>query len=366
MANKRKRSNGEGSVYPEGGKWVAQIQYWKDGELTKVRRKCKKHADAIAKLVELRSLAPTIDLSEQNHTVGSYLNLWLGDQETTRHEPNTFISYRSTINNYLIPQLGRVKLSELKATKIRQAIANIQKAGTGSRAVELAYVVLNVALNQAVADDVIIKNPCISIKKPAHTREECIPYTKEERDAIFEEAKGDYFEPLYRIMLATGIRSSEAFGLHWEDVDFKTGTIKIKQQYSRQVIKKLKSKHSVRVATMTAGIREMLEIQRKQMIEKGFQDKPQVFCGKRGAYLDVINFGKKNWTPLQERAGIEPRGLHHLRHTFATELLNNDVPVHVVSRLLGHGSPTVTFEYYAHVIPDKRSEAVAKIEQIFG
>lgn len=366
MAKGRKRSNGEGTIYQNNGKWIAQISYWKNGKLKRPRRTCDKHADAVVKLAELREQALTLDMDEQSHTVKSYLEFWLGEEETTDLEPNTFISYRSIINNHLIPQLGTVKLSALKATKIRTAIANLQANGTGTRAIELTYVVLNAALKQATLDDVIPKNPCGSIKKPFHKSDECVPFTAEERKLIFEEAKGDYFEPLYKIMMATGIRSSEAFGLHWKNIDLKSKTIRIVQQYSRGTIKDLKSRHSVRTLDITDGIAEMLEVQKQQMAEKGYEKKPQVFCGKRGAYLDVINFGKKNWKPLLERAGVRPRGLHHLRHTFATELLGNNIPVHIVSRLLGHSSPVVTYEIYAHMLPANQSEAAATIQRIFG
>ena len=367
MAKKRKRSNGQGTIYQADGKWIAQVSYYdKDGKLKRPKRVCKKHADALVRLDELREQAKRLDMDEQHHTVKSFLISWLGDSDKTSLSTSTYISYHKTIHNHIIPKIGRSKLATLKAGKVRSMIAKLQDDGLGSRSIELSYVVLNAALNQAYKDDVIAKNPCLSVKKPVHKSEECVPFTKEERDLIFEEARGDYFYPLFKIMLSTGIRSSEAFGLHWDQVDPAGKTIRIIQQHSRGEIRPLKSKHSVRTLDITSGISEMLELQKEQSREYGFEDKPQVFPGKRGAYLDVVNFGKANWTPLLMRAGVRPRGLHHLRHTFATELLGNNVPVHVVSRLLGHSSPTITYNIYAHVIPVQQSQAADKIQEIFG
>lgn len=366
MAKKRKRSNGQGSIYKSNGKWIAQIYVRKDGEVKRPKRTSNKEADAVAKLEQLRSDANHLNMDEQHHTVASYLLLWLGDDDDSDLAENTYVSYRSTINNHLIPTIGRTKLSSLKATKIREMLTNLRKKGTGTRAIELSYVVLNAALNQAYKDDVIAKNPCVSIKKPVHNSEECIPFTIEERERIFKEAKGDFFLPLYKVILATGVRSSEAFGLHWEHANFKKRIINIKQQYSRRKIKELKSKYSARNLDMTDGIKEMLELQRKQLKQAGLQDNEHIFCGKKGAYLDGSTFGRRYWLPLLKRAEVEPRGLHHLRHTFATELLGNNVPVHVVSRLLGHSSPTVTYDIYAHVLPEQKSQAADKIQEIFG
>lgn len=367
MAKKRRRSNGQGTIYEtKNGKWIAQISIYKDGKIKRPKRTCDKHADAVEVLKDLQSMSGQLDMDEQGHTVASYLMFWLGDEEETELAENTYSSYISTINNHLIPQIGRVKLADLKATKIRQMIANLKKRGVGTRSIEMSYVVLNAALNQAYQDDVIIKNPCISVKKPVHKSEECVPFTEEEREKIFAEAKDDFFYPLYKIILATGIRSSEAFGLHWEHVDFKRRTISIKQQCSRRKVKELKTKYSQRTLDITDGIEEMFRLQKKQLKNNGFHKNKHVFCGDRGAYLDGSTFGRRHWTPLLVRAGVESRGMHHLRHTFATELLGNNVAVHVVSRLLGHSSPTVTYDIYAHMLPSQQSQAAEVIQRIFG
>ena len=67
MAKKRRRSNGEGTIYQVDGKWIAQISYYKDGKLKRPKRTCTKHADAVAKLEELRREAQQLDMDEQHH-----------------------------------------------------------------------------------------------------------------------------------------------------------------------------------------------------------------------------------------------------------------------------------------------------------
>lgn len=366
MARKRRRSNGEGSIYQVDGKWVAQISYYKDGKLKRPKRICKKHADAVAKLEELRKDALHLDMDEQHHTVESYINEWLFDLENSDRAFSTLKGYRGIVNNYIIPKLGTVKLRELKASKIRRFIHSLQDSGVGSRAVEMSYFCLNSALNQAYKSDIILKNPCVSIQRPVHKQKETIPFTREERELILQAADGDYFYPLYKFMLATGMRSSETFGLHWDDIDYQTRTIHVQRQYIFGDYAKLKSKKSDRFLDLTPGLEEVLRLQREKMNEAGFGDRKYVFCGKRGGHLNSSTFNHQIWKPFLEEAGVTPRGLHHLRHTFASELLAEGADLLVVSALLGHSSPTVTLKIYAHAMPPKRSQVAGLIQTIFG
>jgi len=227
-------------------------------------------------------------------------------------------------------------------------------------------VLLNAALESACKHDIIAKNPCRSITRPVHKQCEPVPFSLAERDAIFKEAAGTWFEPLYKVMLSTGLRSTEAFGLEWRDIDKQAKVIHVKRKFMHKQVEPLKSKHSERVLDITRGIQAALTEQRALLKSKGLQRNKHIFCAAQGGRIDNTTHGRRYWNKLLERAGVEVRGLHHLRHTFATELLGDGVPVHVVSRLLGHSSPTVTYNYYAHAIPAQRSQAAEQIQHIFG
>jgi len=64
--------------------------------------------------------------------------------------------------------------------------------------------------------------------------------------------------------------------------------------------------------------------------------------------------------------GLEHRGLHHLRHTYATLALVSGVPVHVVSRILGCSNPSITLDIYAHVLSSQQAEATEAMRMLFG
>lgn len=363
---KRRRSNGEGTIYQNNGKWIAQISYWKDGELKRPKRTCAKHADAVAKLDELRKEARQLDMDEQHHTVESYLIDYLKDIKNGGHATKTFKCYDNVIRPHIIPQIGKLKLSKLKPAKVRAMLTSLRENGVGSRQVQLAYVVLKTAMGRAVADEIIMRNPCDPVTKPPHTKRKVIPFTKEERDAIFEQGKDSFHLPMYKFILSTGMRSSEVFGIEWDDIDYETKTININKQFINGETSKLKTKGSNRILDLTPGIEKILEAQKAKLKSKGHQDNEFIFCGVRGGRINSDKHGTRFWNPILRKAGVKVRGLHHLRHTFASELLAAGADLLVVSQLLGHSSPTMTLEIYAHALPPRRSQVAAKIDEIFG
>jgi len=366
MPKKRRRSNGEGTIYQVDGKWIAQISYYKDGKLKRPKRTCLKHADAVAKLEELRREAQQLDMDEQHHTVESYLTDFLRDIESGDHAKKTFKSYDSVIRPHIIPQIGRVKLNKLKPAKVRAMLTSLREGGVGSRQVQLAYVVLNIAMTRAVNDEIITRNPCGPVSKPAHKKRDVVPFTAEERKAIFEQAKDSFHLPMYKFLLSTGLRSSEAFGIEWDDIDYDLKIIRVERQYINGEVAKLKTKGSNRILDLTPGIEKLLIDQRKKLREKGFEDNHFIFCGVRGGRINSDKHGTKYWNAILRKAGVRVRGLHHLRHTFASELLAAGADLLVVSQLLGHASPTMTLEIYAHAMPPRRSQVASKIDELFA
>ena len=98
---------------------------------------------------------------------------------------------------------------------------------------------------------------------------------------------------------------------------------------------------------------------------EGYGDQDLVFATQTGRPLSPRNvlreFGK-----LVDRAGIPKIRFHDLRHTHATILLNEGVPISVVSERLGHSTPTTTLNVYAHVLPNVQQALADKLDAILG
>lgn len=375
MAKRRKRGNGEGSVFRSGGKWKAVITVGYKPDGTRIRRSrsgLKSHAKATETLRKLQKeyedYSPDASESE-DLTLSEYLDYWLENIIKPERADNTYESYGLSIKNYLSSRLGGVLLSKLKPLQIQSMFSDLAKEGKGSRTRENCYIVLNSALNKAIQLGLISANPCTPIDKPKYTPGEMFPFTMEEYKTILKETKDEPYHALIVLALTMGFRFGELAGLKWENVDFKERTIHIKQQLIEikggLKLKEPKSKSSIRTVDMPDKAYEVLLDHKKEQLKSDYTDSKFVFLAPDGTMLRRTNFMRRVWKERLKDAKIKHRGFHHTRHFFATEALSAGVPIPVVSKILGHSKVSVTLDVYAHVLDQHTEKSTKVLSKIF-
>ena len=125
---------------------------------------------------------------------------------------------------------------------------------------------------------------------------------------------------------------------------------------------KLKSAASKRTVPLNDTAIAMIQDLRK---ETYFGEDTPLVPGEHGNFTRPVNFRKRYYRILAA-AGIEKKGLHSLRHTFATLALQNGVDVKTVSSILGHFSAGFTLDTYAHVTTTAQREAAKKMDGVLG
>ncbi len=152
------------------------------------------------------------------------------------------------------------------------------------------------------------------------------------------------------VMFATGMRSGEAIGLRWEDVDFERGEIRIRRTRVDGKDGPPKTPGSRREIPLFPDARQYLEQQRSCYGRRGcgyvFYDPS---TGQPWASTTNINIS--HWRPLLRRLGIAERRLYQLRHTFASHMLEiNAWPPVQIARWMGHSSTEMLFRRYGKFI----------------
>ena len=176
-------------------------------------------------------------------------------------------------------------------------------------------------------------------------------------------------------MASTGLRRGEALALKWTDIDLNGGTLKITKTVSRirreLVASTPKTAKSRREVPLSPGVIAMLRGHRKAQVAERlqagdvWQDRDLVFATEHGGYVDPRNLLRALKT-AGVKAGIDGIGLHTLRHSAATAMLEANVPIHVVSRILGHSSIAVTIDLYGHVNDESKREAIDGLSEAMG
>ena len=132
-----------------------------------------------------------------------------------------------------------------------------------------------------------------------------------------------------------------------------------------------KTKSSIRTIPLPINIVKELKKhkaeQDKEILKNGelYQKNNLVFCTELGGYLDTRNL-TRSYARALAKAGIEHKKFHSMRHTYATRLFENDVPIKTVQSLMGHNDITTTMNIYTHVTPEKMTDEVQKLNSIFN
>jgi len=257
--------------------------------------------------------------------------------------------------------------AELKRKKLSPSTRNVVRA------------VVSRALEAATLDDLILANPVVGARdrgarKAERKRPSFTVWTQSELRQLLAAADGR-LAAIWRLAIATGARRGELLGVRWIDVMGEAGEIRFDQQVvatpggmSISPLKTEKSHRRVRVDAATLAVLEQhrgaQELERA-LAGDAYEDRDRVFCDELGRPVSpgVLT---KAFAELRTAAGIRPGRLHDLRHTAATHLLTAGVPVHIVSARLGHASPTITLNTYAHVLPTSDERAPQVMESVLG
>jgi integrase len=191
--------------------------------------------------------------------------------------------------------------------------------------------------------------------------------TPDQQATFLAATKASRWNPLWTLALATGLRRGELCGLRWQDVDLAKGVVRVERscvQIGKDVVTNDSTKNGTvrRVSIDKATAAALRDLRKQQAAERlavatGWGDEEDlVFVWPDGTRV-LPDFLTKRIVDEQAGLALPQLRLHDLRHTHATTLLRAGMPVHIVSKRLGHKNVTLTLNTYADVIPDDDTTA---------
>lgn len=376
---KTRREQGSGAVYRRSsdGRYVAVVDLgWKDGKRQRRSFVSATEGGAIAKLNRaMAQLGRGALMAADKQTVAQFLDHWLAAVVKPTLRPKTYQSYESICRIHIIPAIGRRRLDKLGVQHVAAMLADCQAAGCSPTTVRYVRTVLKKALADAVRWEVIPRNVAALVKPPLATRFEGKPLSPEDAGRFLLAARGDRLEALFTVAVALGLRLGEAFGLRWQDVNLDTGTLTVRHQLQRidkvYRLTEPKSPRSRRTLPLPAPVLASLKAHRQRQLEDrllagGRWDGSWnlVFCSTIGTPLDDANV-RTAYAAILDKAGLEHRRFHDLRHSAGSFLVARGVHPRVVMEILGHSDIRITMNLYAHVIDASVKDALDQWESVF-
>ncbi len=371
-----KRANGEGTIFRrKDGNWSAELSYRDDhGGLKRRTVYGTTQAEVRAKLREARarieSGAPVKDASM---TVAAWLEQWITKAlAASDRKQATKDLYATIARRHLVPTIGTIALGRLRPSDVEALVVHRREAGLSPSTVRTIYTVLRAALDIAVRDGLLGRNPAAAVRRPGIDRRDAAYLTAEQAQILLAAIRGDRLEGLFRLMLATGLRRGEALGLHWADVDLDAGLLRVRWTLTRTSqglqLGEPKTDRSRRMVPLPRSAVEALGAHRARQEDEwraaseSWRDTGLVFTTEIGTPLEPRNVLRR-FELLAVSAGLTGVHLHTLRHSAASFLLAAGTHTKVVQEHLGHSSYAITADIYSHVEPALQREAADRLDQ---
>lgn len=318
-----------------------------DGTRKYIRGKTQKELDEKVRKV-MCDLGMGININDDT-TFGELAQMWVDLVKRPRNKPQSMKVVLTNINTHLIPALGHMRVRDIRSAHIAAFMLGVKDLSQGVQGTLLAY--LRAMFAFAVDNAMIARSPVPSTMKPAgvpsKTRE---PLTPEECTALLREAdtKREWLRTFTRLCLFLGLRAGEACGLCWDCVDFSSGVIHVRRQVvctTGQTVLTDTLKTSASLRSIPAPPELMSYLHRLKAATTSIL----VIHTSTGGPVAPGTAGSA-YSRFTSVPHLHP---HLLRHTYATRLVESGMDVKEVQYLLGHSTPDMTLNIYAHY--DRRS-----------
>lgn len=397
----RRRARGEGSIRKrKDGRWEGRYTIGRNEETGKLiyknvlartqaecKRKlgeaidrqqesvengsCHKNTSTVSRTGSRPSIDATLKETQETYTVGQWLSTWYALYSKPNLRKSTQVIYSYYIKDSLLPRIGELPIQHLSGLRLQKLYQELREngkvcprggAGPGlsPKTIRGIHMLLHSALEQAVREGILTKNPTIDCKPPKLEKREMRVIQPEQVSAYLRAAADRNVLPMFYLELTSGLRKGELLALLWSDLDIEKCSISVTKAVSRREgeleVTPPKTRHSIRNIVIPRQAVDLL-LQEHSL----HPDNPYMFPSPvTGTMYNPDAVGRIHKKILKD-AGLEDCRFHDLRHTFATLAIQNGVDIKTLSGILGHYSSGFTLDTYTHVTQGMKQDAADKM-----
>ena len=278
----------------------------------------------------------------------------------------TYSSYAAMIKKPVGPYFRQrnLTLRELEARHLQMFYSEMLRKVKPNTVIHY-HAIIHSALKYAVKTDMLVQNVADKVDRPKENSFQPVFLSAEEMQKMFEALRGTKLELPVLVAAFYGFRRGEVLGLKWDAIDFERGTISVIRTVTTITVEgkqmeieqqSAKTKSSLRTLPLIGSFREyFLQVKEAQELNKqvcgncynheydGF-----VFVDELGERMRA-NYLTSAFPKFLEDHGLRRMRFHDLRHSCASLLLANGVPLKHIQEWLGHSDFTTTANIYAHL-----------------
>ena len=352
--------------------------------LLKTKRKLENHLNQELVKFEMEVQAGEY-IAPEKKTIAAFKEDWLEKHAVKNLALRTRQNYEEKLNNYILPFLGHMKVSEVKPIHIVNFMNEVSKPEASKRKREglsdsTLYEIdktLRVLFNRAVEWRIISKSPLSDLRRPKIKRKEMKFLEGDEVHKLFEALQNEPSHWRLYFLTATigGFRRGELIALQWSDIDFENEEIIITNsipafENGKPHIKSTKTNEYSRHVPMPSWYMELLKEHKleysKEKLQLGADWQGEGFefifhSGEGKPYWPAS--ATRKWSEIRKKYNIKNVRLHDLRHTMVTLLIEEGAALKAIQQRAGHSSSKITSDVYGHLTKKVSRSTAEKFEK---
>ncbi|MQY08065.1 tyrosine-type recombinase/integrase [Actinomadura macrotermitis] len=365
----------EGSIYKEGNGYTGALElgFGPNGKRKRLKRKGRTKTDVTDKLKKAVDDLEKGVKPDPHYYVRNAAGDFLTAISKSGKAPNTIETYRSLIDNQLIPFIGGIRLEDLTADNVETWL-NGRAEHLTSSSLGIVHNILQRAIRRAARHDKVGRNVAELVDTPEGKpgRPSRSLSLEQAKAVLAEAAKPEHRLGAYVVLaIVSGLRTEELRTLKWSAVDLDTATVYVlRADRHKGETKTALSRRGLGIADMAIeALRSLKKRQAAERLKAGeqYEDHDLVFCHETGApytaqqvrlrfrkVLSAAGLNAEEWCPRE------------LRHTFVSIMSDHGVPLEKISDLVGHKDTTTTRTVYRHQLRPEIREGAEHMNDIFG
>lgn len=342
---------GSGSVYRRrDGRWVVAVR-------DRAGRRRARYFRSEPTKTEVRTALRELGASSRpdtRTTVGRWLATWLDTMRPPRVRSSTWVSYELHVRH--LSDLSAIPLARLNPADVRLHLRAMTDDGHAPRSVASNLGILRMALKAAMRDGLLTRNVAADVDPPRVPKSEPRILTPAEVRVLIEDG-----DPLWTLLVTTGLRLGEALGLRWRDLSTDTVTVSGGLRYVDRRFRARGARSLQRVEPKSRAGWRTVALPVPLAIERPTVENLEglVFTNATGSPRDPRAVSRE-WATTRKRLGLsDDVTLHALRHTAVSLMLASGASLDDVKRTIGHATIAMTSDTYGHLV-EGRERAVAE------
>jgi len=363
------------------GRWVVDFydqhgkRRWKTLPENTTKKKATEELRAIEEQVGKKVFIPIKEVPLFNAVAKEFI-----EAKKPNLRANTFEVYEGIIKNHFHysdeeehkgVSLDPMKITRVTTATVEKYIRARQEEGWNISTLRKSLMVMGQVFNYAVRHRYIDFNPLREAERPRNRGHEGENQPKEMKvltpaqiKTLLDQTKEQKYKMLFTLAAFTGMRQGELLGLKWEDIDWEAKQVHVQGTFNNGRFFETKTKGSNRRIDLAPTVITDLK---KWKLASGRNELGLVFCNEAGNPIDHHNLVNRNFFPALKAANLPKVRFHDLRHSYASILIEQGENLKYIQSQLGHSSPTVTLNVYAHLMKPTNQEAACRLERaIFG